>query len=183
MTLMETAQLLGNFGEFIGAIAVVATLFYLAVQVRESKQATEANTKAIAGSSTREVLLQHADWHLELARDPQLKRIVLKSCQPEMEEYSGEEWWEFTTYVVSVFQIAQAYFVNRDLDIGHQTGEVWIEGIGGFVKRYPAWRLVFQEWSRMLDPGLVEALSNAEVMPFDITTGRLRDPCRSCSMS
>jgi flagellar biogenesis protein FliO len=39
MTLIETAQLLGNFGEFFGAIAVVATLVYLAVQVRYSRNA------------------------------------------------------------------------------------------------------------------------------------------------
>jgi hypothetical protein len=30
MTLTETAQLLGNFGEFVGAIAGVLTLIYLA---------------------------------------------------------------------------------------------------------------------------------------------------------
>jgi hypothetical protein len=30
------AQLLGNYGEFVGAIAVVATLGYLATQVRHS---------------------------------------------------------------------------------------------------------------------------------------------------
>ena len=47
MTLMETAQLLGNFGEFFGAIAVVVTLFYLAVQVRHSKEATQANTNSV----------------------------------------------------------------------------------------------------------------------------------------
>ena len=41
------AQLLGNYGEFVGAIAVVATLFYLALQVRHSKEATEANTRSI----------------------------------------------------------------------------------------------------------------------------------------
>ena len=40
------AQLLGNYGEFVGAIAVVATLFYLALQVRHSSEATEANTRA-----------------------------------------------------------------------------------------------------------------------------------------
>jgi hypothetical protein len=39
------AQLLGNYGEFVGAIAVVVTLFYLAIQVRHSKEATEANTR------------------------------------------------------------------------------------------------------------------------------------------
>lgn len=41
------AQLLGNYGEFVGAIAVVATLFYLALQVKHSKDATEANTRSV----------------------------------------------------------------------------------------------------------------------------------------
>ena len=44
------AQLLGNYGEFIGAIAVVATLFYLAIQVRHGKEATEANTRSVEES-------------------------------------------------------------------------------------------------------------------------------------
>ncbi len=39
MTFTELSQLLGNLGEFIGAIAVVATLVYLAIQVRHSKEA------------------------------------------------------------------------------------------------------------------------------------------------
>ena len=47
MTLMETAQLLGNFGEFIGAIAVVLTLIYLAIQVRHSKESIDANTRSL----------------------------------------------------------------------------------------------------------------------------------------
>jgi hypothetical protein len=44
---METAQLLGNFGEFAGALAVVGTLVYLAVQVRQSKEALNANTRSL----------------------------------------------------------------------------------------------------------------------------------------
>ena len=36
MDFMFTAELLGNFGEFFGAIAVVATLFYLARQIRQN---------------------------------------------------------------------------------------------------------------------------------------------------
>ena len=50
MTLMETAQLLGNFGEFVGAIAVVGTLGYLAVQVRQNAKSTESNAIAQAAS-------------------------------------------------------------------------------------------------------------------------------------
>ena len=47
---METIQMLGNLGEFVGAIAVVATLVYLAIQVRHSKEAMEANTKSVQES-------------------------------------------------------------------------------------------------------------------------------------
>lgn len=36
MSLIEMAQLLGNLGEFVGAIAVVVTLAYLAVQIRQN---------------------------------------------------------------------------------------------------------------------------------------------------
>ena len=47
MSLMEMSQFLGNIGEFVGAIAVVLTLFYLASQVRHSREATEANTRSL----------------------------------------------------------------------------------------------------------------------------------------
>ena len=47
---METIQMLGSLGEFVGAIAVVATLVYLAIQVRHSKEAMQANTKSLAES-------------------------------------------------------------------------------------------------------------------------------------
>ena len=45
MDLINTAQLLGNFGEFFGAIAVVVTLGYLAVQVRQNTQSMDRNTR------------------------------------------------------------------------------------------------------------------------------------------
>ncbi len=34
MTVIELSQVLGNFGEFFGAIAVVGTLVFLSIQVR-----------------------------------------------------------------------------------------------------------------------------------------------------
>ena len=38
MTVIELSQVLGNFGEFFGAIAVVVTLVYLAVQIRQNSR-------------------------------------------------------------------------------------------------------------------------------------------------
>lgn len=45
MSFMDTAQLLGNLGDFIGAIVIVATLIYLALQVRQNTNALDAQTR------------------------------------------------------------------------------------------------------------------------------------------
>lgn len=44
MDLTLTAQLLGNFGEFSGAIAVVLTLGYLALQIRQNTRSVRASS-------------------------------------------------------------------------------------------------------------------------------------------
>jgi len=47
MDFQATAQLLGNLGEFIAAIAVVVTLIYVAAQLKQGKAALDANTRAM----------------------------------------------------------------------------------------------------------------------------------------
>jgi hypothetical protein len=49
------AELLGNYGEFVGAIAVVVTLGYLAVQIKQNTRATKnasAETMMVAAQNT-----------------------------------------------------------------------------------------------------------------------------------
>jgi len=70
------AQMLGSYGEFVGAIAVVATLFYLVVQVRQSKQATEANTRAIRGNASWDSEIVFAQRNLGVARDAEHAELV-----------------------------------------------------------------------------------------------------------
>ena len=67
------AQLLGNYGEFVGAIAVVVTLAYLAAQVRQGKVATEANTQAL-----------EANRRLALAQTYQARAEVLDHRMVQM---------------------------------------------------------------------------------------------------
>ena len=52
MDFVDTTQVLGNLGEFFGAIAVFATLAYLAVQIRQN---TKAQRSAAYDSSIRNV--------------------------------------------------------------------------------------------------------------------------------
>jgi hypothetical protein len=48
MNLLDTAQLLGNIGEFVGAFVVVATHIYLAVQIRQNSSQIALNSHQIA---------------------------------------------------------------------------------------------------------------------------------------
>ena len=45
MDWIEASAVLGNIGEFVGSIAVLATLIYLALQVKQSKILLERNEK------------------------------------------------------------------------------------------------------------------------------------------
>ena len=68
---METIQMLGSLGEFVGAFAVVATLIYLTIQVRHSRDAMEENSRLARGavlattfehfSQFRRHIIDHAD--------------------------------------------------------------------------------------------------------------------------
>ena len=42
MSTLEVSQLLGNYGEFVGAIAIIVTLIYLAVQVRQNTRSMQS---------------------------------------------------------------------------------------------------------------------------------------------
>ncbi len=81
MDLLDTAQLLGNVGEFLGAIAVLVTLAYLAVQVRHSKEATEANTKLVE-ESHRLALAQNQIARVDLIQ----RQVQILSASSELAE-------------------------------------------------------------------------------------------------
>lgn len=60
----EFAQLLGSYGEFVGALAVVITLGYLAVQIRQNTRNVEENVRALrlrAADSTVESFSRYRD--------------------------------------------------------------------------------------------------------------------------
>ncbi len=79
---METIQMLGSLGEFVGAIAVVATLVYLAIQVRHSKEAIEANTRSM--DESRQAMIAQtfqARAYRTYSFSSDSARILMKSCR------------------------------------------------------------------------------------------------------
>ena len=78
MSLMETAQLLGNFGEFVGAFAVVATLVFVGIQVKQSSRAMEESNRLASAAALDESLRQFSQFRRLLAGDAEVARIWVK---------------------------------------------------------------------------------------------------------
>ena len=55
------AQLLGNYGEFFGSIAVLGTLVYLSVQIRQTKHQLLLAGGQARADAARDVLRQLSD--------------------------------------------------------------------------------------------------------------------------
>lgn len=69
-------DVLGNLGDFIGGIAVVVTLIYLAVQVRQNSHHVEASVRQARAQAIREGM--SADYAIAVAQDEKLMALYLK---------------------------------------------------------------------------------------------------------
>lgn len=84
MDLMSTAQVLGNFGEFVGAIAVVVTLIYLVFQIRQNTQSIQ--------SQSRYYVLEALNRDMKQAQEPNFYEIVGKVSRDEASEIETGQW-------------------------------------------------------------------------------------------
>ena len=70
-----TLEDLGNIGDFVGGIGVVATLVYLVLQIRQNTRELEHNSEQVRASAELETARLMADWHAVGASSPDLVRI------------------------------------------------------------------------------------------------------------
>ncbi|MGI9323688.1 MAG: hypothetical protein ACR2PZ_00605 [Pseudomonadales bacterium] len=143
MDLMSTAQLLGNFGEFAGAIAVVVTLVYVALQVKQSREATIQNTKAVR-SSIYESLNQTETAFSDFYAQHRLELAELQTLS-ERDELTAEQ-----NILAGAFG-NRAYRSLETVYLHHKNGmldddllEARIRGFSVFIDLFPGLKKSFE---------------------------------------
>ena len=125
MDLQSTAQLLGNFGEFVGAFAVVVTLMYLALQVRHAHRSTKAD---ISQRLNDEIAELNRDVYL----NPEFAALVNRAyAKSTLEELEPEEQQRLGRYFATILNRGrQIYELSRDGIVEEQisiTGNAFLE--------------------------------------------------------
>ena len=96
MDQLAFAQLLGSYGEFVGAVAIVVTLVYLAIQLKQNTsqlQRNEHNTTMAQWSTIRMALAENRDlaeiWSSGLNSEAELDA----TDQFRLESLLAEQLW------------------------------------------------------------------------------------------
>jgi len=72
---------IGAIGEILGAIAVIASLFYVAYQVRQNTEQNKLNTVSMESASGEAINIALNEARLRLAGDSELVKVYLKGCK------------------------------------------------------------------------------------------------------
>jgi hypothetical protein len=108
-------EALGAIGEIVGAVAVVLTIGYLAVQIRQ-------NTAAMHMSAAEKALDNTAEFNRFLASDEQLGELWYRACEAP-ESLSEEEHRRFMNMASSLFRREEfVFFLHSE---GHFPDNVW----------------------------------------------------------
>lgn len=99
-------ETLAQVGEFVGGISVIATLIYLAIQIRGNSRAV----RSAGAQQTHDTLIQA---YFQLASDTKLNRIVRLGTQ-DISTLNEDETGQFFAFWSGVLYLAQNWLYQRD---------------------------------------------------------------------
>jgi hypothetical protein len=104
-------EALGNLGDFIGGVAVVVTIGYLAIQVRQ-------NTAVLRSQSRQQVVQNYREYMGHFINDPALNGVLLEGLRsyPDLELLTRQRFYNLITDLALHFQSAVALFESGTLD-------------------------------------------------------------------
>jgi hypothetical protein len=116
-------QDLGSVGEFIGAIAVIFSLLYLAVQIRQ-------NTRSLRAGAFQQYRQQSAEISRLLA-EPDMASVYLRGLHSP-DQLTEEDRVRFAALMVFAFNSEENFFLLRKLDLLDET--LWAGGRTAYLR-------------------------------------------------
>ena len=138
---------LGAIAELIGAVTVISTLIYLALQVRHGRESTDLNT----------MMLQAANWrHFQslIVENENLAKVIVRHAK-------GERLEDHEIVILRAWFIQYAASVKADQDL-FEKGLIdtdsldSISGLREQVAQYP----LFKSFLKDIDPALRNMIAN-----------------------
>jgi len=126
---------IGAVGEIVGAAAVLATLVYLAAQVRKSNELARFN-------ATKEIVNQFNDLNRMAISDASLRQVLMKTGDLNTDE--SEQVYNFGMMFCNVWISIQIAYDNDQLD--EETYRACAKDVSIELNRWPNFRPALERW-------------------------------------
>jgi len=139
---------IASIAEVIGAIAIVISLMYVGVQVRDSTRATRSATANDTSAAM-------AAWYITTANNPESTRVVLDGMtNPEI--LSREETAQFIYLIHGLFlEYQAAYYVSEQGTLDIELRESLVNTLLG-VREQPGFLLYWGQRQDLFQPSFRE---------------------------
>ncbi len=125
MSTLEFSQLLGNYGEFIGAIAIVVTLTYLAVQLRQ-------NTASVRASAYQEWVTSNVEIDLSMSNPAQSE--IIDKGNYDSSNLTRETYVAYAMTHLAIMQMAQSTdYLYRSGSLDRELWEAEMNRVAGIL--------------------------------------------------
>lgn len=114
---------LGSLGEFVGAMAVVCTLAYLAVQVRHAKT-------GVKSANIQSAVLSFNPINMAMATDASLSNLMVRGSA-DFASLDGNEQSQYRSLLVAYFNCFYNVFLQYKL--GTFPNELWLSMAKGLT--------------------------------------------------
>jgi hypothetical protein len=141
---------LGNLGDFIGGIAVVATLMYLAVQIRH-------NTAALNKASRQEIAESFRAFQRPFAQHEAVAELFLRGLRGYA-ELSQPERFQFGCLMTDQgLHFQEAFALHESGSLDQETYETYLNLFAGFLA-CPGGHAYWAELSELYPPRMAAAV-------------------------
>ena len=138
---------IGAIGEILAALAVVATLFYLSLQMKQNSISLDRANDFAQASSIHESNALFAQVFSPIVRDAGMASIYAKAI--EGEDLDRVEATRFTTFVKTYLVWAEDLFHQQEVELGFAAvgdTELMLSTIGPYIHRLLNTRAGNQWW-------------------------------------
>ena len=162
-------EAISAIGELVGAIAVIVTIGYLAIQIRQ-------NTSALRAVATQGVTDEAASIYQTLCTDPELATIAVRGWNA-IDELNNSETARFYAYnMMTLFYLQNWYFQTRDGHIEVDLLASWTRILQqmvttqGFQRFWNDRKMIFApEFQRYVDDEAIGKASETAFKPLGVT--------------
>ena len=152
-----TLEELGSIGELVAALATVATLAYLALQIRQNTKQMRDNARALRLGEVRAATDGEIEFRRLLLADPELDGVFERGIRGESLDHDQLRRFEHALMEYSLRSQGRWYLVQQSV----LTDEYW-ERVSGFHIDYLQSAASQRWWSenaKRFDPRFVEDLN------------------------